>query len=185
MAGDCVPQCAMGARTLASVSVWHGDSAVYKSGWRNRRRALEFLTVALSSAEPGAPSVENALVFFLADFVFEDERCLRKRKKKEQRIDSPNFEIDPDIRREMSPDDLVGNGKCKREEAPSECQLAPTFFRQFECLTENVFDEETVHCQTAQQQHAEEGVEHRRLHLDEGVVLQIKREPAEHENEHC
>ncbi len=47
-----------------------------------------------------------------------------------------------------------------------------------------VLDEKPVEGEPAQQQRAEERVENRRLHFDENVVLQIKRQPAEHQNEH-
>ena len=54
------------------------------------------------------------------------------------RHDTEHLEIDPEIRREIPPNDFVDHSEHKEEDTPAECQLTPAFVRQLEGAVKNI-----------------------------------------------
>src|SRR5262245_52604391 len=91
---------------------------------------------------------------------------------------------DPGLGREAAPHHLVDRRQNEEEQRPAHGELAPALVGQPKGRAEDRLQERAAEeQQAAAQDDAEQAVHDGRLELDEGVVLQPDREPAEHQHE--
>src|SRR5690606_13794983 len=112
-----------------------------------------------------------------------DQRHLAHGEENGDGHDTPDLEGHPEVSREPAPDDLVGDGEKYEEQPPAQGQFAPTFRIQLEGGIEDIAQERFPESQTAKKNHREQGIDDGGLHLDEGFVLQVKRQSAENKDD--
>src|SRR5208337_4241539 len=112
-----------------------------------------------------------------------NQRDLKHHEKECQGQHAEGLETDPSVRREIAPYDLIQDGQEKKEADPPQSQKAPAFLLHLQYLAESKFQNGPAEIETSSQNQGEERVYHRRLDLDEGVVVQIDRQAAEDHNE--
>jgi hypothetical protein len=115
--------------------------------------------------------------------VLHDQRHLRQGEQDGDRHRAPDLEGDPGIVGEIAPDDLVEHSQEQEEDAPANGQLAPAFGVELEGGVEDIAEQRLAEQQAAEQREAEQRVDDGRLHLDEGFVLQVDRQRAEHQHD--
>jgi hypothetical protein len=115
--------------------------------------------------------------------VARDKRHLSPREKNNQNKNSWELKGDPGIVRLGAPNDLVQKRKREKEASPTQGEEPPAALGQGHSAVENDRQNRLVDREAADERYPEAGIEHGRLHLDEGGILQIKREPAETEHE--
>jgi hypothetical protein len=116
--------------------------------------------------------------------VARDKRHLSPREKNNQNKNSWELKGDPGIVRLGAPNDLVQKRKREKEASPTQGEEPPAGLGQGHGIVENDRQNRLVHREAADERNPEAGIEHGRLHLDEGGILQIKSEPAENEHQY-
>ena len=111
------------------------------------------------------------------------QRHLREREKEGERQEAERLEADPGIGREIAPDDLVDDRHGDEEGRPAQGELAPALLGEGEGRAEQKLEHRLLQQKPAGEQHGEHRIDDGRLELDEGLVAEIEREPAEHEHD--
>src|SRR4051812_18506822 len=96
--------------------------------------------------------------------MFHHQRGLCEREQENQRDDAPDLESDPCRGRGDAPYRLIDYGQRKEEHAPAHGELSPARLAKFERLRKNIFDEQAVGGESAQQHDTEEAVKNSRFH---------------------
>src|SRR6478672_10633021 len=115
--------------------------------------------------------------------IFLQQRILQRAEQQRERKEAEHLEIDPGVGRGVAPNDLVENRERKEEDRPAQRQLAPPFLGEVEQRIEQHPEQRFAEQETAQQHGAEQRIEHGGLDLDERLVVQDERQPAEHEHD--
>src|SRR5207248_8164461 len=82
-----------------------------------------------------------------------------------------------------TPDDLVEDRKEDEEQTPAQGELAPAVVVHSDRFTHDKFEEKLAKSKAAKEKRAEQSIDQRHLHLDEGVIVKPKRERAENSHE--
>ena len=114
----------------------------------------------------------------------EHQRRLCKREQEYQGDDAPHLERDPGIGGGHAPHCLIQDRQEREEKTPAHRQGSPAGIRQFKRLGKNIFDEQAVEPEADQQHGAEKAIQHGRLHFDENIILQVKRQSTKHDHQH-
>ena len=129
------------------------------------------------------PKSALSLSFLLARIVTQQQRRLGEGEDDGERHDAEHLEADPEVCRLRAPDDLVEGREREEEQRPAERQLAPAFLGELEHAVEHDLQQRFAEIESAQQDQAEQRIHDGRLQLDEHVVLQRQRQPAEHHHD--
>lgn len=90
------------------------------------------------------------------------------------------FEIYPEFGALRAPDKFVQQGDGDEENGIVACQGAPCRVGQIERQFHDHLDIKLPPHHADQKRQREEAVDHRKLHFDEGFVLQVQRQPPHH-----
>lgn len=108
------------------------------------------------------------------------------RKDQRQRHRAPQLEADPEVPALCAPHQFVQYGHDREEDRPVDRQQAPATLAQPRIGAFKQHLEQRLSGDQAISEHdREHRVDDRRLHLDEGVVVEPQRQTAEHEHEHA
>jgi len=136
------------------------------------RRAI--LAVRVKYTQQAHCSIDRSFVLF-------QEANLRDGEQHGQRHDPKQLEADPEFGGRIAPDHLIEDGENDEKACPSESQHTPTFFREPERLSKQVFKPGFSECETAKQKDRKQRIYDCRLHFYEQIVLQPERQSAEHD----
>lgn len=116
--------------------------------------------------------------------MFQDQRRLRECEDNRNRHDPEHFESDPEFRALRAPDNFVDQSEDEEKQAPAEGELFPALVGQFQNSIKDDSEEGFFEDQSADENGAEQAVDDRWLHLDEGFVMQPQCQSAkDHNNE--